>query len=707
MKKAIKIILFIVLPVIVAAIIITLIALPYGLKKYINEHGNEYTGRKIAVQEIKINFFKSTFSILDFKLFEADGQSIFVSFDTLQIDLSPFPLLSSKLVVNQFHLVKPTVNIVRRDSIYNFDDIMAFLNSKPKAEPAAKPSEPIQYILKNISMEQGKLLFTDKTVDQTTNLHDLSFFIPSISFNQDELKDAGIKFHFDNGGSLEAKAGYMQKSGTYTVDFSLVKLDISPFLPYAKSYIKLNDLSGLLGGNFQVSGKVSNLDSILFKGEGSVADFTAVDQSNHKVLGAKLANVSFRDSYPMKYNFQFDDIKLTEPYLYVEMKDSTINLMNLMVETPEETVPFNYSYQINQFRIDNGLMDLRDNSYGEPFDYHLSEISMKVDSFSSASKWVNAYSTMRLNKKGKLKAELGINPSDPYELKVDYVITNFQLSDLNIYSRHFVGYPILLGNMYYQGKTVITGKKLTSENKLIVRNAQLGKKSGGLMNLPLKLALYLLKDIHGDITLDLPLTGDLNNPQTKISKLIWQVLKNVVVKVVASPFIALSGLLGVQPAEVKGIEFNYADTTLTATHLRRLKLYTDLEKKKPDMKVEITGYNDVMLERKEIALAEAGKLYQTATGGDYSKDNSKFKAFLAEKLKKDTVNAGSGSLSLIGEHKVDSLQQSYSQLRIRKIEAALKSMEPSTNIKIVIPNKEVPENVGSRPVFELKYTVED
>ena len=103
-----------------------------------------------------------------------------------------------------------------------------------------------------------------------------------------------------------------------------------------------------------------------------------------------------------------------------------------------------------------------------------------------------------------------------------------------------------------------------------------GKRAGGLMNLPLKLALYLLKDIHGDIILDLPLTGDLNDPKTKIGRLVWQTLKNVVVKVVASPFIALSGLLGVEPAEVKGIEFNYADTTLTSTHLRRIKLYTEL-----------------------------------------------------------------------------------------------------------------------------------
>ena len=176
-----------------------------------------------------------------------------------------------------------------------------------------------------------------------------------------------------------------------------------------------------------------------------------------------------------------------------------------MVDTAESTEPFEYYYRVNHFKIDNGMVDFRDNSYGDPFDYHLDEIALKVDSVSSVNKWVTAYSTARLNKRGKLKAELGINPSDPYELKVNYVVTNFQLSDLNIISRYYVGFPILLGNMYYQGKTVITAHQLTSENKLIVRNAKLGKKSGGLMNIPLKLALYLLKDVHGDITLDLPL----------------------------------------------------------------------------------------------------------------------------------------------------------------------------------------------------------
>jgi len=132
-----------------------------------------------------------------------------------------------------------------------------------------------------------------------------------------------------------------------------------------------------------------------------------------------------------------------------------------------------------------------------------------------------------------------------------------------------------------------------------------------------------------------------------------------------------------------------------------------LEKKKPDMQIALNFFNDAGLEKKEIALEEAGKLFFTATGADYKKENAKFTAFLTEKLHKDSINAVAGSCLLIGEHKLDSLQQSISQLRIHKIEAALRSFDDSSKIKVVIPKKEVPENVGSRPVFELKYSVEE
>ncbi len=707
MKKAFKIIVFFVLPVLILLIIIALIALPYVARNYINDHGKEYSGRKIAVDQIKVNYFTTTFNVINFKMFEADEREAFVSFDTLMVEINPLRLFSSELNIEKIRLVKPEVTITRQDTIYNFSDIIAFINSKPKTDTVSKPSGPFKYIMKNISLVNGKLTFNDKGVNYTNIMSNLGFTVPYISYNREDISEAGLKFYFENGGFFQAMAGYNLKKGEYNADFTVSKLDIAPFLPYMKPYFRFKSYEGIADGKFHLKGNIDRLDSIMIRGDANVADFVAKDLSDRKVLGAKEGIVTMNDSYPMKYVFNFDKITLTEPYLFFEMKDSTNNFLNLMVDTVESSEPFNYYYRVNHFKIDNGLVDFRDNSYGDPFDYHLDEIALKIDSISSVDKWVTAYSTARLNKRGKLKGELGINPSDPYELKVNYVVTNFQLSDLNIISRYYVGFPILLGNMYYVGKTVITARQLTSENKLIVRNAKLGKKSGGLMDIPLKLALYLLKDIHGDITLDLPLTGDLNDPKTKIGKLIWQVIKNVVVKVVASPFRALAGFMGVDPDEIKGIEFNYADTTLTDSHLRRAKLFTQLERKKPDMKIELAYYNDIELEKQEIAVEEAGKLFNMATGADYKKEKDQFKSFLAQKLQSDTISIITGSMQFIGNQKLDSIQNSFAQKRIKKIEAALHAIDDSTRIKMLIPNKEVPENVGSRPVFELKFSMDE
>ena len=707
MKKAIKIILFFVLPALIILIIIALIALPPVAKKYINEHGKEYVGRKLSVDQLRINYFTSTFSIIGFRMFEADEQTPFVAFDSLTVDINPLRLFSSELDIEKIRFVKPEVTIIRTDSVFNFDDIIAFFNSKPKTDTVSKPSGPYKYVIRNISLISGKVTFNDKAINYTNIMSNLGFTIPYVSYNREQISEAGLKFYFENGGFLQAMAGYNQKEGAYNADLTVSKLDIAPFLPYMKPFFRFKSYEGLADGKFHIEGNINKPDSMMMRGDANLVGFVAKDLSDRKVLGTGSGNVTITDSYPMKFVFNFEKITLTEPYLYFEMKDSTNNFLNLMVDTTTSSKPFEYYYQVNHFKIDNGLLDFRDNTYGEPFDYHIDQVALKVDSITSVKKWVTAYSTARLNKRGKLKGELGINPSDPYELKVNYVITNFLLTDLNILSKYYVGTPIILGNMYYEGKTVITARQLTSENKLIIRNAKLGKKSGGLMNLPLKLAFYLLKDVHGDIILDLPVNGDLNDPRTKIGKLVWQVFKNLVVKVVSSPFRALSSLMGVDPDEIRGIEFNYADTTLTNGHLRRIKLFSELEKKKPDMKIEMAYYNDIELEKQEIALEEAGKRFNAATGTDYQKEKEQFTAFVAQKIMPDTLELLKGCMQLIGNHQIDSIQSSFTLTRIRKIEAALHAVDDSTRIKMLIPNKDAPENVGSMPVFELKFSIDE
>ena len=314
---------------------------------------------------------------------------------------------------------------------------------------------------------------------------------------------------------------------------------------------------------------------------------------------------------------------------------------------------------------------------------------------------------MKLNERGDLKAEVGINPSDPYELKVDYVISNFQLPDISPYSKFYLGSAIVYGNMYYAGKTSITSRKITSDNKLIIRNAKIGKRSGGIFNIPLRLALYLIKDLHGDIKIDLPVSGDLNDPSIRIGKLIWTTFKNFIIKIAASPFIALSNLFGVDQKDLQQLDFNYSDTLLSETNLKKLDQLLQIKQKKPELNIELAYINDRSKEKEQLGFEEAGRIFNEQTGDDYVRQSGEFESFIKRTLVKDTIDLYNDCIKLAGIEKIDMMSKNRDSLRVKLVEDYLKSKDTLSRIKIFVPNPEAIKNVGSTPVFEVKFSMEE
>jgi hypothetical protein len=332
---------------------------------------------------------------------------------------------------------------------------------------------------------------------------------------------------------------------------------------------------------------------------------------------------------------------------------------------------------------------------------------MEVDSIDSRSEWVNLYSDMLLNNQGKLTAEVGFNPSNPMDIDLNYVITDFQLSDLNIYSSHYMGFPILYGDMYYKSATKIMNGQLTSENKLVIQNVELGDKSGGLYDLPLKFALFLLKDRHGVINLDIPVRGDLKDPRVSIGKIVWNTFKNLIIKVAAAPFDLLAGLLSVDPKDIRSIEFDYLDTLLTTSRQHQLDLLLELEHKKEGLEIELVYFNDVGKEKEQIAKKYVGERFNQETGKDYQKDREDFLDFLRKGAVPDTLDLENSCMKLVEASVLDSVSSFLMDKRIALLNYYLKSTNDSTAIHISIPDPDSPKNVGSKPQFEVKYSMKD
>ena len=293
------------------------------------------------------------------------------------------------------------------------------------------------------------------------------------------------------------------------------------------------------------------------------------------------------------------------------------------------------------------------------------------------------------------------------DIKFQYVVKDFMLSDLNIYSRFYMGFPIVYGNMYYKSETSILNGDLTSENKLIITNVELGEKSGGLYDLPMKFALFLLKDRNGVITLDVPVRGDLKDPTVKIGKIVWNTFKNLIIKVAAAPFDLLAGLLSVDPKDIKAIEYQYNDTILTAGRQRQLDLLLDLEQKKEGLEIELVYFNDSDKEKEAIAVAEAGKIFLQETSKDYTKDEEGFRQFLRSKVAVDTMDINPAAMKMAKPVVLDSIVNLNATVRKEQIDKYLFSKNDSTGIYTTISNKDAPKNTGSFPLFEVKYSIKN
>ena len=596
----IKKIIFWTLIVLSVSIILLLILLPGIAKKYAVNHSKELMGRQIALDKLKINYFTGTVKLTDFKMFESDDKEVFVSFDTLLIDTEPYRYLRKNLVIEQFYLKGLKAKVIQNDTIFNFDDLVTFFTTPEDTVPKdTTASEPLHFQLSNIELKGAEFVYDNRTINKTTKLNDLSFYIPYIGWDQREKSEAGLRFAFKNEGYLESSVNIDPVGGDFEANIAVYHLYLDAFQNYVTASANVNSVEGMLNSNLAITGNINEPDKAIVSGSMEVLDFLMKDKQDKKFLGAKKLECILKSIDYFNSSYIVDSLVFSEPYVYFRMDSVTNNFFEIFnISTEEDSVqqaelkaesnPSNPSdslfYGINHLIITNGIVDYADNLTGEIFDYHLSDIKMNADNILSSSEWIKINSKMLLNKRGKLVAEVGFNPLNPNDIILDYTIKDFQLSDLNIYSKYYMGSPIVYGDMYYKGHTEIIKNQLKSENKLIIQNAELGEKSGGLYDLPMKFALFLLKDKNGIINLDIPVRGDLNNPSVSIGKIVWNTFKNLIVKVASAPVGFLADLISVDPKDIKSIEYSYLDTAIHIPKARAARLIarTGTEEGRPE-----------------------------------------------------------------------------------------------------------------------------
>ncbi|MEG0795420.1 MAG: DUF748 domain-containing protein [Odoribacter sp.] len=652
---------------IIAFFILIALILPPIAKNYINQHSKELIGRQINIKGLYLNIFTGHTRITDFQLLEPNDQDKFVTFDTLTVDIALFHLLYNELKINRIDLINPYINLLQNQSAFNFDDLLALGETDTlAASTPTDPSDNMSIALYDIGIHGGHILYKDLVRNSVWQMENLSLQIPGIYFSGKNT-DVGINLNFNNGGNLQTAIQYNMEAGNYLLNIDLQNFSIAPIRPYLTDFLKLNAIDGILSAQLKIEGNVDHITELSLNGQLGLNAFSVTDHKNKLALSADTLFIDIENIQPEKQIFYFNTIAVsginTGFELYHKgnsftdlLQDQTTTTIDTTTQTTSTNNP-KLDFKVKNFRINRSQFIFNDKTLHTPFTLNLENINISADNLTLNGKnkaliksTLKNGGTITLNWQGEID---NLTNTDLL-LKIQ----NLDLKTFTPYSLQYFGYPLTKGILSFNSVNNISNNLLDGRNNLNIAKCEVDKKHKEPKpeyNIPLKTALYLIKDVNDQIKIELPIKGNITSPEFSYKKIIFKTLTNLLVKVAVSPVNFLANSLGLSPDKLKNIPFEAIQNDFTPEQLTQINQLAEIIKAKPEMTLILEQFVNLSQSKTALALLYAKKQYylslhpekigQPLLPIDYSKiyeinaQNNSFTTYVASQVTEDLKTA--------------------------------------------------------------------
>ncbi|MFO7764931.1 MAG: hypothetical protein R6V33_00710, partial [Pelovirga sp.] len=153
----------------------------------------------------------------------------------------------------------------------------------------------------------------------------------------------------------------------------------------------------------------------------------------------------------------------------------------------------------------------------------------------------------------------------------------------------FAGRRIAAGRADFDLRYVLEDGRLNAGNHIILRDLRLGERFDhpDATDLPLGLVIALLKDNDGVISVDIPVQGNVNDPEFSFGPAIRSALTNILQSIISSPFSLLASLVGGNPDELAKVVFDPGSSEVAPPQRQRLDQLRTALNKRPELAVKL------------------------------------------------------------------------------------------------------------------------
>jgi len=541
-------------------------------------------------------------SLTGLALRKPDAKEPSLTLDELAVSGTTVDIKGRDLAVDRLWLKGPDVKLVREKS-GDIDLARVFAAASKEDEAGGKAPAPAEDKAKSgddgpgwtgqikaVRLTGGTVAVRDLSIANPATLavRDLSVDLDDVTTRAGATIPYHLRGDWGRKGRIEAKGKAVLDPLKVSGDLSLNQLGLRRLDGYLAEYTELLFAGGRLGADLKYEYAAGEKTHLSVTGDATVSDVQLRDnRGSGEFAGAKALELKGISLTGEPYRLHVAAVNLREPSLAVDIDEKgasnfryALRLPQAEPETPEQAAakadkpkagkdknvkpapaqaapqpepaappaePAEEVVTIGRVSMTGGTVRFHDASVKPAFTSVVSEMQLAATELSQAP-----------DAKPKLdfKAKFGPTPItvlgtcnplvSPPHIDLAISVNGMEMVPLTPYTLSYLAYPVEKGRLYADVKFRTNEWELSADNKFFIEQLVLGPKDKrpGAPNVPVQFGLSLLQDGNGDMQLDLPVRGRLDDPDFRIGAIVFKAIVNLFFKALASPFSLIGSIFG-------------------------------------------------------------------------------------------------------------------------------------------------------------------
>jgi hypothetical protein len=481
----------------------------------------------------------------------------------------------------------------------------------------------------------GRFEFTDRMARTVAvnRVEDLDLDLAHVGTDPTIPVDFNLNALVNDAGKVRVTGSVIPETMIARGRLEIAGLGVSSVTPYLPPSVKVDVAGGFLdvAGDWELTTK--NEVAGTFQGDVRMGDFLFRESGNQRTLADfELLELTGIDMGLASRMLQMDRIVLSHPHLVLAKDEQgVLNLTRALgtesgddqgdsgssaakpadsaastEESPTTTQTHPYFFKeidIDTVRIVQGRVGFHDHSLSPDFTADLGKINLdlrhvSLDPARTAELDLNA----TLNDHAPISLTGTMSPlRRPVASNLVFNLSHMDMTSLTPYTLKSLAYPIVQGKLNWNGKLVTEDYVLDAANTFFVQQFELGEQveSPDAVNVPIKLGLALLQDGNGDLTLDVPVRGRLDDPQFRLGGVIFKAIIGIFSKIATAPFALIGSMFG-GGEDLSHLEFAPGHFRLDPAGESKLDAVVTALTKRPKLRVFVSGLADPAADRSAL-----------------------------------------------------------------------------------------------------------